>query len=155
MNKIIVDLPNPDTATGKVKKAEHIYLQIGRNLEMKVARSISFWEADGKTPAIIDSKSKISAQQFQSIEVNGTTEGDWVDPATGWRLDPMYDDQGNIANGAIKELDFWQALPLSRALPQLPKEVRDALDLAGVKASDVVYGLIQTAILSDHQQGYF
>jgi hypothetical protein len=159
MNQIIVTLPNPDATTGKLKKAEHLYLQINRNLEMKVARSISFWEEDGKTPAIADPKSKIASLQFQPIEVTGTTENDWVDPKTGWRLDPVYGDDGEgnrvIINGAIPELLFWQSLPLSKALTGLPKNILDALDQAGVKVSDVVYGLIEASILNDHQQGYF
>lgn len=165
MNNIIVSLPIADPVTGKMKKAELQYFQIGKNLEMKMSWLISFYEADG-SPAKENPNSKMN--QFSPIQISGTTEGNYVDPATGYNLKPVYQTNSVtdpvtgivtevttdiITNGAIPEILFWQNIPLSSVLTNLSQTTQDEINKSGIKISDIIYQLLEQSALSDNKQG--
>lgn len=133
MDKIEINISD-DLITGKKRKFKHRLLKILDDLEMVHDCDIIYYEVDGITPTldfirdseILTADQKIRAlQTFRNVKVTATTKGVFVDE-TGERVDPQ-------TEGAIKELLFWQNIPL-------------AAFEGATTVGDIVYGAMQMSM---------
>ena len=143
-NSIVVNLPELDSTTNKLKKVIHDYLIIKSNGD-------ETWNNPGiyrRRRQPDSSKQRTSTATFLPKQITKETDGKFTNPLTGIEV-------SSETPNAITELEYWQNIESEfiSGISSMPNEIKEALK--DIKISDLVYWLIEQSILKGNAEGKY